>query len=186
VEAKERLTKAGLILGGGTLPASSLVATRLFAVVLDKQLATKDELFKSFGAELLKRAKSKAGDVEALNLLCALSEANQERVSEYEHYGWERYGDMRFAGGTLATMLGKKQLKADSPELQKALKQFPENAIINQIALQAVPPDQISTEQLVRAIKAEFREPSMGLAIRDTYTLKAYFGMLKAKLKGGN
>lgn len=181
-DVKCRLNKSGFILDKGVLPGSSLVAARLMAVVLDKELDTKERLLARFEKELTSRAKSKAGDVEALNILCNLSAEQKARLGEFDRLGWERSDDARFPAGLLAAMSQKGTLKADSPELTKALKQFPENCFINHFAIVSLGPDGTTTDVVVRAIKSEFRQPSPGLVIRDTDMLKNYFGLLKQKL----
>ena len=74
-----QLKQFGLIVDGGEQPKNSLVAGRLLGRVVDLKIETPDRLFARFHDELLTRAKSKAGDVEALNILCNLCEDQKQR-----------------------------------------------------------------------------------------------------------
>ena len=182
---KAELKKANLILDAGKLPENSLVAGRLIGTVVAQKIETSEQLFQRFEKTLSARAKSEAGDVEALNILSGLSvgEKTMDRLAEYDRYGWDRYGDFRFAGSLLGGLAAQEKLTAYSPDLKKALKQFPESGIVNQFAMQCAGENNITKEMLVSAIESEFHHLSPGMGgYPDSYTLKSYFFMLKQKL----
>jgi thioredoxin-like negative regulator of GroEL len=183
---KAELKKTGLILDAdGKLPQNSFIAGKLIGIVVSQKIETNDQLFQRFEKELLARAKSKEGDAEALNILCGLSLEStvMDRLMEYDRYGWERYGDFRFAGSLLAELAAQGKLKEDSPEFARALKQFPEDSMLNQMAIQLRGREKVTKEMLVAAIKSEYHKLSAGIGgYPDSYTLKAYFQRLKEKL----
>jgi tetratricopeptide (TPR) repeat protein len=179
------LKRNGLIVAGGKLPGESLVAARLIAIVQDNKIETDGQLFERFGKELLARAKSAAGDAEALNILCALSMGGQtaDRLAEYDRYGYERYGEFRFLGSLLAYLGTKGKLTADSPELKAALEKFSDNSLVHQMAIRCAGEEKVTKEMLVAAIKAEYHKLSTGMGgYPDSYTLKAYFALLNQEL----
>jgi len=180
---KARLEKDGLIVGQGSLPESSLVAARLFNAVVAGNIETRTQLLGKFRKELTDRAKSPAGDVDALNILCNLSQDKKDETLELERYGAERYADPRFALGQLVLMARDKKLSLDSAELKAALQKIPENSLLQRIVLTLAGEQKTTKEMLVAAIKAEYRHPSRGVnEYPDSYTLNAYFQMLKQKL----
>jgi hypothetical protein len=178
-----QLKQFGLIVEGGELPKSSLVAGRLLGRVLDLKIETPNRLFARFQDELLTPAKSQAGDVEALNILCNLCEDQKQRREEFERYGAERYGDRRFVVGLCALLMEKNALKSDSPELVAALKKFPENNFVNEMALRTAGKEHVTKEMLAAAIKSEYRHLSSDpLSLSPTSAkLNGYFRLLKEK-----
>jgi tetratricopeptide (TPR) repeat protein len=177
------LEDAGLIIENGALPESSLVAGGLIDAVLEVHLQTKDQLFERFDKELTERSKSKDGDIEALRILCKLSSENKERSENLNRFGWERYADARCAVALLNLLHSEKKLEHDSPELMKALKQFPDNGVIQNLAILTMDEGDVTRDQLVSAIKAEYHHLSPGLDGQpDSYTLNAHFKLLKQKL----
>ncbi|EEF59985.1 hypothetical protein Cflav_PD3044 [Pedosphaera parvula Ellin514] len=176
---KQKLSDAGLIIGdNGRLPADSQIASALISFVLDRHMESRQQLLDRFGKSLLERAKSKAGDVEALNALSFLTIGNSsEKLAEYDQYGWERYGDKRFAGSYLAGLLADKKINLNSPELKKAVTQFPEDAVIASLQLKCAG-EKDTADMIAQAIKGEYRHLS-----GDSYTLKSLFANLDARLK---
>ena len=169
----------------GKLPQRSFIAGKLIGIVVRQKIETEDQLFERFEKELLARAKSKEGDAEALNILCGLSVESKalDRLAEFDRYGWERYGEFRFAGSLLGGLAAQGKLTVNSPEFAKALKQFPEDAMLNKMAIQLVGKEKVTQEMLVSAIESEYHKLSAGMGgYPDSYTLKAYFFMLKGKL----
>jgi tetratricopeptide (TPR) repeat protein len=182
---KQVLKTANLIVEGGNLPESSLVAGRLIGIVLEQKIETREQMFGRYEKELTARAKSKEGDVEALNILSGLSieKKTLARLAEYDRYGWERYGEFRFAGSLLAGLSLQGSLNSDGPDLKKALEQFPESGAVHAVELRCADKDHVTKEMLVSAIESEYHHLSPGMgAYPDSYTLKGYFFMLKQKL----
>ena len=179
------LKRHGLIVAGGKLPENSLVASRLAATLLQSGIETGAQLAGRFETELLARAKSPAGDVEALNLLCGLLVGGKSaaRLGEYDRYGYERYGEFRFLGSLLAHLAAEGKLTTASPELKLALEKYPENGLVHQFFIRALGEEKSTKETLSAAIKAEYHKLSPGMGgYPDSYTLKRYFSLLKTKL----
>ncbi|HEX4000422.1 MAG TPA: hypothetical protein VHX65_17860 [Pirellulales bacterium] len=176
------LTDAGLIMEKGALPESSVVAAGLIDAVLESHLQTKDQLFEQFDKELTERAKSKEGDIDAMKILCALSTENPERSENLNRFGWERYGDAQFAIAVLNLLKAGKKLDHDGPDLKKAMTQFPDNGVIQNLWITTMDESAVAADDLVAAIKAEYHHLSPGLDSQpDSYTLNAHFKLLKQK-----
>jgi hypothetical protein len=177
------LEDANLIVENGPLPESSLVADGLIDAVLESHLQTKAQLLQRFEKELTARMKSKAGDADAVRILCKLSSDNKDRLVELNRFGWERYGDAQFSVALLNQLNADKKLEHDSADLKKAREQFPNNAVIQNLWLTSMDESDVTADDLVAAIKAEFHHLSPGLDGQpDSYTLNAHFKLLKEKL----
>jgi len=177
------LEDAGLIIENNPLPESSLVAAGLIDAVVESKLQTKDQLFERFDKELTDRTKAKDGDVDALKILCMLSTDNRERLENLNRFGWEHYGDAQFAAALLTLLNSDKKLEHDNADLKKALAQFPENGVIQNLSIITTDESEVTHDQLVAAIKAEYHHLSPGLDGQpDSYTLNAHFKLLKQKL----
>ncbi len=98
-DIKSNLLAGALLIGEhGQLPKNSLVAQELTELVVSKNIETGEQLLQRHQAVLESRAKSATGDADALNLLCYLCVASKDaRLAEFDKYGWERYGEERFA-----------------------------------------------------------------------------------------
>jgi tetratricopeptide (TPR) repeat protein len=177
------LEDAGLIVENGALPESSLVAEGLIDSILEVHLMTKDQLFDRFDKELTERSKSKDGDIDALRILCKLSSENKERSENLNRFGWDHYSDAQCAVALLKLLQSEKKLEHDSPDLKKALTQFPDNGEIQNLSIITMDENDVNRDQLVAAIKAEYHHLSPGLDGQpDSYTLNAHFKLLKTKL----
>jgi tetratricopeptide (TPR) repeat protein len=190
---REKLAAMKLLVGAdGALPGNNIVADRLCSLVLKQKLATKKELLERIGDKLRERSmKAVLGDIMSLNLLAFLllpdneNVANDEKLTEVNRLGWERYHDSRFAASYLAGALRRNELKTRSPILEKALKEFPEDPWICAIAMKVAQAEGAAIEPyLAPAIKAEFRHLSGGMGgFKDSYTLKSLFATLEQTLK---
>ena len=179
-----RLKSSGLILEGGRLPLDSPVASALIRRVLSEELSTPEELYGAFAEELDKRARSAAGDVEALNLLAGLAlEADKGKIAGIDRYGWDRYGDQRFACSLLA---GKgERLKLKDPDLQRAMTEFPGCPDVWLMASGCAAMEGAPTRDLmVRLISAEFNGLNSD-PHRFGHKLNAYIDTLRAIIEGG-
>jgi tetratricopeptide (TPR) repeat protein len=190
---REKLIGAKLIIGpDSSLPVSNLVAERLCAMAMEQKLVTKRELLDRFEAELRRRSiDAKSGDVIALNLLAALllpddenDKANAEKLAAVNLVGWERFHDVRFAASYLVSALVRNELNTHSPLLQKALKEFPDDPWICEIAIKMAANEGVALRPyLVSSIKAEFRHLSVSMGIiKDSYRLKSLFATLEQRL----
>jgi tetratricopeptide (TPR) repeat protein len=179
------LTDAGLVIGEKSrLPESSLIARYLVEKVIRCKLATGEELLKKYEKELSSRTKSNPGDPDALNLLCLLCVGgDKNKLAEYDKYGWEHFGDVKCAASYLVGLAANGRLAGSSAELAKALKQFPEDSFIRRLQIQTAGPDNVTTDMLAGAIKAEYRKLSPGMVIPDSYTLKGLFYGLNSQLE---
>jgi len=182
--AGRKLKANGLILDGGRLLQDSAVTAALISRIMKRKLTTHAELYQAFGEDLEKRARSEAGDLEALNILAALViDADSEKLEAIDRYGWERYGDERFACSLLRGKGDGLQLK--DPDLQKALKQFPEGPDLHFMALGCAAREEAPTrELLVALIKAEFSglESELG---RFSQRLSLYIATLDQVIRQG-
>lgn len=168
-----------LLVDGGDLPEDSLVASRLAGLVLNHHLMTLAELRQRFEKDLRARAWSAEGDVEALNFLWNLVDSSEQGACN--RYGWDRYGDDRFAVSVIADLVSAGKLTADNADLKKALTQFPSNGNLQQWALAAGGADALTKERLVPAILAEYHRPTAN-QMGYSYVLKDYFRRLATKL----
>ncbi len=170
-DIKSNLVTEALLIGeGGRLPKNSLVAQELAEMVVGNKIETGEQLLQRHQAALEARAKSAGGDADALNLLCFLCvESKDARLAEFDKYGWERYGEERFAVSYLEGLAAAKKLSFNDAELQRALKQFPEDGAIAMLQLRAAGSGHLTNEMIASAIKAEYRKLSYGMAMPDSY-----------------
>jgi tetratricopeptide (TPR) repeat protein len=181
-----RLMESGYIIGGGQLPANSVVAAGLIQLVLDNQMEEPSALLKRFETELLSRANSDHGDQDALHLLCMLRirDDDQRKLEEYDRLGWKRFKDQRFTDSLLLLLDRRNALTPGSPELLQALEEFPEDSFVHQVRIGLYPRDDVTREMLVAAIKAEFRRLSYGVVKRPSgQRLNSYFELLRDRLE---
>lgn len=177
------LDDAGLILEKGELPESSIVAAALIDAALESKLQTKDQLFERFEKALTDRTKSQTGDIDALRILCKLSSDHPERLENLYRFGWDHYADAKSAAALLTLLNSQKKLDHDNADLKKALAQFPDDGVIQNLGIITMDESDVTRDQLVTAIKAEYHHLSPGLDGQpDSYTLNAHFKMLKQKL----
>ncbi|MDB6053444.1 MAG: hypothetical protein JWN25_967 [Verrucomicrobiales bacterium] len=161
-----------------TLPADGALASLLLGVAMDSKVMGRAQAREEFGAKLLASGKA-SKDAELLNIAANLN-SGTAAMEEIEKQAWELTGDRRFAAGYLIELLANKKLKPNDPLLDKAMKQFPEDATILYVAIQSNPSP--SQELLVSGIKAEYRHfsASTGLLSRPgAQTLRSYFKRLE-------
>lgn len=181
-ESSDQLKRLHVLIGDGDLPVNSVVASHFIALAMRQKLIDTKSLSLHFCKELEERATSKAGDVEALNIVCVFYSAAEDwkRVKELDQMGWERYKDVRFATSFLAELLRDHVLAVDTPEFKTALTQFPENTILWKYRLALLGKDHLTVEDVAGAIKAEYHDLSNREGvIKDSYTLNGYFALLK-------
>ncbi len=118
-----------------------------------------------------------------LKILISLSSEHPDRLPDFNKYGWDRYADPQFAAGLLTIMWSGDKLTSDSPELVAALKQFPNNSVITQLAVRCASEKDLTRDLLVTAIKSEFHHLSPGSDGQPSSdTLDAHFKRLKKRL----
>lgn len=187
---KEELeTGLWLIGDDGRLPDSVPVAERLMDLAVKHRLADIPTLLTRFEKELRLRAFGKnANDPKAARLLVnMLTLAGKTRAADVPGAnlaGWERYHDPLMAADYLASKMNENKLKYKSPELRRAMTEFPLDPMLCMLdMLVAEDEGEESREIYAAAIQSEFTllSPSIG-KIRDISRLNVYFGRLKAYL----
>lgn len=187
---KASLMQKGLILGDlGKLPESHIVTDHLFSLVLDHKLSSPEELLKVHKDALEHRSQqiSKAG-VASLNVLAVLhlsaKETDYDQLAKYNLIGWEKHHDVRFATSLLIGFIREENATKLAEGLPRALAEFPEDEKLCMLALQLAKEDgKLSTEDIVRAIKAEYRHLSVSFGIiKNSYRLKGLFALLSEHL----
>ncbi len=164
-----------------TIPADGRALTKMMSAILETDLRTAESLRDSLGEKLLALAQ-KSSDPEFLNAVAHLY-LETDTLPQIDRLGRDNTKDPRFAASLL---IGKSKagLTWDDPDLQAALRDFPNDANIAGIALQAgVRAGQPKEPLLVAAIKAEFTKFSSGPTsianIRPSaIPLRAYFQLL--------
>lgn len=104
-------------------------------------------------------AKAAAGkDAACFNAAAHLYLDQPDRLAAIDLQGWDQTGDARFAASRIAGLMSRGLLAPDHPELARALKEFPDNAVIQGVALQLQPttPNQARSTRLTAAILAEY------------------------------
>jgi len=143
-----------------TIPANGRALAKMISAILDSDLMITESLRESLGDKLLAAAKTST-DPEFLNAVAHLY-LETDKLAEIDRLGRDNTKDPRF---TASLLLGKSkpELKWDDPDLQRALRDFPADANIAQIAFRAgMRAKQPKEQLLIAAIKAEFTKFSSG------------------------
>ncbi|MBX3388082.1 MAG: tetratricopeptide repeat protein [Phycisphaeraceae bacterium] len=138
-----------------TMPTNARAAVQMLRYAIRSGATTRDDARVKLGPQFVEMAKN-SGLKDAFEAAGFLY-FQTGKADEIDRLGWEVAKDPRCAAGVLAAMVEKKELKWESPELQKAIKDFPESAAIAGIALKAgVEAGQPKRDLLIRAILAEY------------------------------
>jgi len=172
-----------LIDESATMPTNAHAMVLMLKYAIRSGAILREDARATVGPKILELAKkSKDRDVlEAAGFLY-LDTGKQDEIDKMT---WELANDPRGAASLLTTMIRRSELKWDSPELQKALKDFPDNGIIASIALRlANEANQPLKEHLIRAILAEYSGFSIsnreGVMRPRADALRAYWKRLAA------
>lgn len=143
-----------------TLPTNPRAMVQLLKYAIRSGAVTRDDTRAKLGPKILELAKStKDRDVFEAAAFLYLDTSKQDEV---DRLGWELAGDPRCAANLLASMMRRGELKWDNPDLQKALKQFPDNGTIASLALRlGKEAGQPEKDLLIQAILAEYSKFSM-------------------------
>jgi tetratricopeptide (TPR) repeat protein len=143
-----------------TMPANPHAMVLLLKYAIRSGSITREDARAILGPKILEIAKtSKNRDVFEAASFLYLDTGKQDEV---DRLGWQLAGDPRCAANLLSAMAQRKELKWDHPDLQKALKEFPENATIAALALQlGKEAGQPTKDLLIAAILAEYSRFSM-------------------------
>ncbi|MBX3379604.1 MAG: hypothetical protein KF805_05890 [Phycisphaeraceae bacterium] len=173
-----------LIDDDATMPANQRAMVQLLKYAIRSGAISREDARATLGPRILELAKTaQDSDVfEAAGFLY-LDTSKQDEVDKL---GWEVAKDPRGAASLLTSMLKRKELKWESPELQKAMKEFPENATIARIALElGTQAGQPKQDLIVRALLAEYSGFSIlerdGVARPRADAIQAYWAMLAEK-----
>lgn len=147
-----------------TMPTNARAMVLLLKYAIRSGALSREDTRAKLGPKILELAKtSKDRNVFEAAAFLYLDTSKQDEV---DRMGWELAGDPRCAANLLASMMRRSELKWDSPDLQKALKEFPDNGTIASLALSlGKEAGQPEKELLIRAILAEYSKFS--LATRD-------------------
>lgn len=132
-DARHLIEDFGLPSDKPVIPSNGRVLSRLLSYLDENQIAGKEALRKKLGPVLELRAKE-SGDPEFHNARAWLF-LDTPQMEAIDRLAWEKTGDERFAASLLVELSRQGRLKPDSPELFKALKEFPDNSIIASIRL---------------------------------------------------
>jgi len=143
-----------------TMPQNPHAMVLLLKYAIRSGSITREDARATLGPKILELAKkSKSRDVFEAAAFVYLDTGKQDEI---DRLGWELAGDPRSAANLLSSMSQRKELKWDHPDLQKAMKEFPDNSTIAAFALQfgreAAQPEK---DLLIRAILAEYSRFSM-------------------------
>jgi len=143
-----------------TVPADGRALSKMVSAILNSDLRTTESLRESLGEKLLAMAKA-SSDPEFLNVVANLY-LETDQLAEIDRLGRDNTKDPRFSASLLIGK-SKTQLNWDDPDLQRALRDFPDDASIAQIAFRAgMQAKQPKEPLLIAAIKAEFTKFSSG------------------------
>jgi tetratricopeptide (TPR) repeat protein len=181
-DVKSILTKHGYLFDPAvTLPGDGWTASVMLAVATEKGAITPDAARDKWLPQISARVQ-KSTDAEYWNVAANLSGSGTDQLLEIDQQGWDRTGDVRFAGSLLAGLDARGRLKAGDPILVKALKQFPESSVIAAFEVRATLSAGLpARDVLVHAIKTEYTKMSPGglLSLRPSAgALQAYFKLL--------
>jgi tetratricopeptide (TPR) repeat protein len=155
-DLRAEATALGVLGPQAKLPESTVVASLVLSLLQNKSIATAPELLERFEAPLRSRVDSKAGDVDALEILAALyQDTKSPKLAEADRLGWERHADARFAASLLAHR--GNAIRSDDPVLKAAVAKLPLDPRIARIAVDCAERDgQPMAEPLARLAQAEF------------------------------
>jgi hypothetical protein len=136
-----------------SVPIESPLFPQLLQIAIEAEVLSIDQA-RAQHADRIQELALSSKRPDLLHLSARLKKETSDLL-ELEHRAWDLTGDARFAVGYLMERLRQKSLSPEDAQLRKALRQFPEDSLILQIALAANPaPDEAL---LVQAIKAEYK-----------------------------
>jgi hypothetical protein len=168
----------------GAFPESSFAAYHLIRMALSEGLTDTAFLLKAYEAELRRRALADgANDPKAMEILGFLIyDRRREQLAEIDLAGWKRYQLAAFAASYLIELGKAGKLSLTTPELAAAVREFPGNVLVQELALREARKAGKSGKELApyiaRAITAEYRQLSGLHGGRDSYKLKRLFAEL--------
>ena len=178
-DLRTQLTGTGLLVDPAhTVPADALICSLLLGLAVDHEVMTRDQARSWFYQPLLHQATvSRSRDPELWNIIAFLDEGQQHH-DLIEKEGWDATNDPRFANGYLCSQPDG-AITLESPLLQQALRQFPDDSSILYYAITATAKPTVAL--YVQGITAEYHHFSAtGLTSSingrpAARTLQAYF-----------
>src|SRR5262247_1826850 len=171
----------------GAFPVSSFAAYHLIRMALSESLTDAAFLLKTYEAELRRRALADgANDMKAMEILGFLIyDQRRDQIGEIDLAGWKRYQMAPYAASYLFELGKAGNLSLATPELAAAVKEFPRNVLVQELALQEARKASISGKELTpyiaRVITAEYAQLTGLLGPRDSYKLKRLFAVLASE-----
>src|SRR5262247_1507730 len=171
----------------GAFPVSSFAAYHLIRMALSESLTNAVFLLKTYQVELRQRALADgANDLKAMEILGFLIyDQRRDQIGEIDLAGWKRYQMAPFAASYLIQLSKAGNLSLTTPELAAAVKEFPRNVLVQELALQEARKASISGKELTpyiaRVITAEYAQLTGLLGPRDSYKLKRLFAVLASE-----
>src|SRR5215813_7988927 len=168
----------------GAFPVSSFAAYHLIRMALSESLTDAAFLLKTYEAELRRRALADgADDLKAMEILGFLIyDQRRDQIAEIDLAGWKRYQMAPYAASYLFELGKAGKLSLTTPELADAVKEFPRNVLVQELALQEARKAGRSGQELApyiaRVITAEYAQLTGLLGPRDSYKLKQLFAAL--------
>lgn len=167
--ARKRELSAVLLGRGGRLPVDTRIAARLASSLVDADPKQRAALRTRWAQELRSRSEQHA-DADAMRLLILLnSESPGDMLDAAAHHktvthptalwleAWQRHADLESAQEYLQNEAEAGRLSFDSPDLQRALVQFPDDPRIAMLALGAAGEGHARVRELtVKAILTNF------------------------------
>lgn len=178
-DARAMIQKAGLLEKSPRLPDNGRVLSYLFTFIEEHKFASKDTLRDQWGPVLAAAAET-SRDPELHNARGYLFLEKPE-LPAVDLKGWEMSRDARFAASYLGGLAAEKKLTLDTPELAKALAEFPGNSFIQALPLGLVKEGSARYRKTVIAlIKADYAHlPRAGIIPRaSAKPLRAAFAAL--------
>ena len=174
------LRKAGFLLDDKTtFPQSGTMMSAMLLSAITTGAITKADARAKWGETLLQQITT-SKDKELINVAANLY-LDTDKLQEIDARGWDAAGDERFAVSLIFKLAEQGKLKLDDPLLAKAVKEFPENALLAGIVVHLSEKENKPLRAaLINAIKAEYThfspQPISGRA--GAAALRHYFSML--------
>jgi hypothetical protein len=168
----------------GAFPVSSFAAYHLIRMAISEGLTDTAFLLRTYEAELRRRALADgANDPKAMEVLGFLIyDQRRDQLADIDLAGWKRYQMAPYAASYLISLSKAGQLSLTTPELADAVKEFPRNVLVQELALLEARKAGKSGKELApyiaRVITAEYAQLTGLLGPRDSYKLKQLFAEL--------
>lgn len=135
-DLEAQLTQDNLLINGGDLPTNSKLVRLLMNSLPSDATEAKHAIMEHHQASLEKRAKSKIGDHDALNILANyFANVDPQLLKDWYKLGWEKYNDAKFLKIRLVSELESGSLDPNNKQLLTALETFPHDPFFWQIKL---------------------------------------------------